>query len=129
MLDRYGNTIRTTEDLGYTALFWQALGVAPAGVSEAYEQRGAALGFERKINAARSTLLEQYSRADRAEKRAVWKEIRQFNKQYPAWIITADTLKSSLAARAKREDERTGAFYTTPVHRKTLKEIGSFANL
>lgn len=128
MLDRYGNTIKSTKELGYAALFWQSVGLAPAAAAEAYEQRGAALGFERRVDARRSLLLERYARADRTGKREIWKEIREFNREHPAWRVTADTLKRSRKARARREKERSGAFYASPAHRRVLEEMGRFGN-
>ena len=116
--DTYGNPIQGQGFLNPVEVFWQGLGFAPSTVSELYAKRGAMKDVEMYYNTKSRRFKERYVRAStRAEKDAVWQDVKDFNKQFPRhkWITLGDLRKSQ---RLKEKNARRQGDEVMDIRRK-----------
>jgi hypothetical protein len=127
-----GATTKEGEPIGdvnvYNA-FMQALGFAPADVSETQSKSSAGLALQSKIESRRKALLDQYYVAltngsdDGLED--VQNSIDRFNEKHPDYAITESTKSSSVRMREKRAQEAiNGVNFNTKLQQEIIDTIG-----
>ena len=113
--NRDGDPIDT--DINAWNLMTQAIGFTPADLSNTYEQRSAAKGFENKVLAKKQRILDKYKAAkkmdDKEMQREAIKEAREFRRKFPT-LMDDTTLERSWKAsvRVDREDTVAGITFT-----------------
>lgn len=128
VVTKKGERIDNNVPLGVDEAIMQALGLQPARVQEVYEGRNAIKGAERRLNASRTGLLQDYRQAKPDQRGAVWDRIREWNQGQPREArITFDNARAALRESSRRERESNGGTYV-PRNRRFLLEEGRFAN-
>mgnify|MGYP006268286465 CR=1 FL=1 len=112
----------------YNALM-QAIGFAPADLSETQAKSSAGLELENKITARRSALLDQwwgaYSSGDTDAMQEVQDRIDRYNDKNPSYPITESTKSSSVKLREKRAlDAVNGINFNPKLKQSIMEEIG-----
>lgn len=104
----HGDPIIEETNLGH--VIKQSLGFTPADVSERYEQNSRMKNRETRIENKRTKLQRKLAEAlinRETVPQSVWDEVFEFNRTYPEWPITPDTVRKSarsrLQARARSE--------------------------
>lgn len=109
---RRGDEVVAQEDISIGNLISQSLGFTPAKISETYDRSSALKNAEKAINDARRGAINAFAKAiedkDPAARKEAMAEIQKFNKNpaHRAVAITGETLKRSLANRARNRNKR-----------------------
>ena len=107
-----GNQIISQEDLSLYENIIQGAGFSPASVSETWERNSALRRAETSVMRARRKLLNKYALAysmrDQEAMADIIEDIKKFNrgKANRGLAITGETLKKSMAARARNANKR-----------------------
>jgi hypothetical protein len=105
LVNRAGDTVLNTKDLGYWQIALQALGFAPAATSTYYARSGAMKDVERFVRERKSQLLKDFRTADPADRHRVRKEIREFNRRYKLEAIDAKGMYGTIKSQKERESQ------------------------
>jgi N12 class adenine-specific DNA methylase len=109
---RYANEGVTTwrgdaliEDVDFGQVFTQAMGFTPAAVAERYRQNSRMLNRQGRIQRERQDLtravVDAALRRERVSARTL-EEVMDFNRRFPEYAITRETINRSLSARQSR---------------------------
>ena len=105
LVNRAGDTVLNTSDMGYWEIALQAMGFAPASSSTYYARSGAMKDVERFVRERKSQLLKDFRTADPADRHRVRAEIRAFNRRYRLEAIDGDSLYSTQQSKKERESQ------------------------
>ncbi len=126
--DKTGVSIQ--DEVGAAALVGQFLGFAPSEVRLATEGKSAVYNHKKRLDARRSELLADYSRAkmrdDKEGVDEVWKSIQDFNEKNPSRRITKIQAMQSYKARQKRIDTAENGLVLSKNKRDDM-DAGAFA--
>jgi hypothetical protein len=93
------------EDVNWPDIFKQAIGFTPAAVAERYRQNSRMLNRQGRIQRERQDLtravVDAALRRERVSAQTL-EEIMDFNRRFPEYAITRETVRRSLAARQSR---------------------------
>jgi hypothetical protein len=112
-------------EVGVHAMISQAMGFTPSYVAEAYDKMSRAYNLEARIEGERSRLLRAITSAMlEGQAPPAWTRdaIAEFNRAYPGYGITGDTVRRSLNARARRRAEMRGGMSINPRLRAYIEE-------
>ena len=122
--------ISILDEVSAMGVIGQALGFAPSDVRTATEGRSAIYQMNKRLQARRSQLLAQFSRAkmndDEETLSEVWDEIEQFNAKNPSRRITKPNAMQSYRNRMRRINHSENGVYIPKKHHEILDE-GRFA--
>jgi len=126
-----GNQVRSPESLHPANAAFQFFGFRGAGLAEVGAARASWMKMDTRLTEAAGNLVERYRRADREDRAEIRQEIREFNKEYPAYRIAWKRLTQNLQAQKKRSREmaRTGGIYAEKKRRRAAKDRASPYNL
>jgi len=110
LVNRAGDQVLDTSDIGYWQIGLQALGFTPEAQSNFYSGQTAMKDVERFVRARKQQLLREFRTASPADRHRVRKDIRAFNRRYRLEAIDSDSLYSTVKSKAEREAQyrRTG---------------------
>ena len=94
-------------DVGVLDAVRVALGFTPAELAERYDINAKLKGKERQITGRRSTIQKVIGDAISSGKQiplSAMDDMRAFNREYPEYPITADTIRSSMGSRARAKE-------------------------
>ena len=120
LVSRRGDTLVGPEALGWGDSVAQLIGFTPAKVAEIYDRNSALMNASEKVKRQRRRAIDAFALAvkmgdDEARKEA-FERIQKFNKNphHRSYLITQDTLKKSLKARARAAAKREDGVLITP---------------
>ncbi len=104
LVNNAGDTLIEAKDVGFGALFSQAMGIQPSRISQFYEAERAIRDTERYYRERKSDILRDYRAADTpAEYRRVLRAAKEFSRRNPALRITMEDMLRSRQEQRKRE--------------------------
>lgn len=92
------------ESVSPVQAFSQAMGFSPAQVAERYEINNRRMNAQKRIEDDRSEILNEITKAAREGRPPppkVMRQVQEFNRAYPSFAITGETVRRSLRARIK----------------------------
>jgi len=123
------NTLRgdpILEDVSPWQVLLQGAGFSPAEVAERYERNRALKNYEEHITKRRQSLMNAYAMAirngDAADRIAVMKKVRAFNKANPELAISSDSIRASLKSRARYSAKAEAGIVINPKLAARLQE-------
>ncbi|MGN7869540.1 PLxRFG domain-containing protein [Paracoccus sp. 22332] len=113
------------EDLGPLELLAQASGLTPARVAERYEANNRMKNEEKRITKERQKLHKDLGDAVKSGKgisEGLLEQMRDFNRRYPEYPVTAETLRASMQSRARASERNEGGISLNPKLDRRLRE-------
>lgn len=113
------------EDLGPLELLAQASGLTPARVAERYEANNRMKNEEKRITKERQKLHKDLGDAVRSGEGIsdrLLDQMRDFNRRYPEYPITSETLRASMRSRARASERNEGGVSLNPKLDRRLRE-------
>lgn len=104
------------EEMDAAAAVKQSLGFTPAELAERYERNRSMKNREQRILDARTTILSDFDRVQRAGEDAAEVEARiaAFNEGNPDYPITVKSVRQSMRSRQQMRDRKVGGVYLNP---------------
>ncbi|MHA3081673.1 PLxRFG domain-containing protein [Acinetobacter sp. ANC 5383] len=122
--------ISILDEVGTMAIVGQTLGFSPSDVRTASDGKSAIYQMNQRLQARRSQLLAQFSRAkmndDEETLSEVWADIDKFNAKNPSRRITKPNAMQSYRNRMRRINHSENGVYIPKKHHEVLDE-GRFA--
>ncbi|MBV7408773.1 PLxRFG domain-containing protein [Maritimibacter sp. DP1N21-5] len=103
----------------------KALGFSPARVSERYRVNNHLVNSEKRIDGRRDRLLADARQAlmdGKPISQRTLDKIMEFNRDYPEWMITAKSIRQSLASKQRYEGQREGGVRINPKIERRVRE-------
>ncbi len=125
LVNNAGDTVVDTSKMGYWDAAMQAIGFGPLSQSQFYAGQSAMKDTERFVKARKSALLKEYRNATSgAERSAIRKEIRAYNKRYRLEMIDVNSLKTTKKSKSLRE--RQYDRYGASIDRKKIRQYSEY---
>ena len=125
LVNNAGDTVVDTSKMGYWDAAMQAIGFGPLSQSQFYAGQSAMKDTERFVKARKSALLKEYRNATSgAERSAIRKEIRAYNKRYRLEMIDVNSLKTTKKSKSQRE--RQYDRYGASIDRKKIRQYSEY---
>jgi hypothetical protein len=104
IVNNAGDTIVKTDDLSAFQVFMQAAGFRPSEIADFYAKQAYVREKEAMGVVRRNSLLRRFRTAESiVERNAVLKEVAEFNRLFPAHVVTRSSLLRALAGKEERE--------------------------